>query len=180
MVATAAQRILGIFPNHNASPCLSPYVPVISQDKFKIAVADAFGLGAVVLAALTGGVAQLFNSNRPFGQEASGYSRYVGAADANHDRRFLNGRCLPIFASPGSKILSEGQRLRQCPRAVCAEPGLLDANGRRKYGLQLFESAWRFQHGGDFKLVLRQPPGCRSLRSRVWRAARRHDGREHP
>jgi hypothetical protein len=78
------RRILGIFPNHNASPCLSPYVPISAKDKFEIAIADAFDPGAVVLAALTGGAAQLFNSNRPFGQEASGYSRYVGAAYANH------------------------------------------------------------------------------------------------
>jgi hypothetical protein len=78
------RRILGIFPNHNASPCLSPYVPISVKDKFKIASEDAFDPGGIVLAALTGGEAQLFNSNRPFGQEASGYSRYVGAAYANH------------------------------------------------------------------------------------------------
>jgi hypothetical protein len=75
---------LGIFPNHNASPCLSPYAPISAKDKFKIASEDAFDPGAVVVAALTGGVAQLSNANRPFGQEASGYSRYVGAAYANH------------------------------------------------------------------------------------------------
>ncbi len=79
-----SRRILGIFPNHNASPCLSPYVPISAKDKFKIASEDAFDPGAVVLAALTGGAAQLFNSNRPFGQEASGYSSYIGAAYANH------------------------------------------------------------------------------------------------
>jgi hypothetical protein len=79
-----SRRILGIFPNHNASPCLSPYVPISAKDKFKIASEDAFDPGAVVLAALTGGAAQLFNSNRPFGQEASGYGRYVSAAYANH------------------------------------------------------------------------------------------------
>ena len=78
------RRILGIFPNHNASPCLSPYMPISVKDKFKIASEDAFDPGGIVLAALTGGEAQLFNSNRPFGQEASGYSRYVGAAYANH------------------------------------------------------------------------------------------------
>jgi hypothetical protein len=78
------RHILGIFPNHNASPCLSPYVPVGTKDKFKIASEDAFDPGAVALAALTGGAAELFNSNRPFGQEASGYFRYFGAAYANH------------------------------------------------------------------------------------------------
>jgi hypothetical protein len=49
------RRILGIFPNHNASPCLSPYVAIIAKDKFKIAGEDAFDPGAVALAALTGG-----------------------------------------------------------------------------------------------------------------------------
>jgi hypothetical protein len=78
------RHILGIFPNHNTSPCLSPYSPIGSKGKFKIATADAFDPGAVVVAGLAGGAAQLFNSNRPFGQEASGYSRYVGAAYANH------------------------------------------------------------------------------------------------
>jgi hypothetical protein len=78
------RHILGIFPNHNTSPCLSPYVPIGSKDKFKIASEDAFDPGAVALAALTGGAAQLFNSNRPFGQEASGYGRYFATAYANH------------------------------------------------------------------------------------------------
>ena len=78
------RHILGIFPNHNASPCLVPYVPIGPTDKFKIASEDAFDPRAVVAAALAAGAAQLFNSNRPFGQEASGYSRYLGAAYANH------------------------------------------------------------------------------------------------
>jgi hypothetical protein len=78
------RHILGIFPNHNASPCLSPYVPLSANEKFKIASEDALDPGAVALAALTGGAAQYFNSNRPFGQEVSGYSRYFGAAYGNH------------------------------------------------------------------------------------------------
>jgi hypothetical protein len=78
------KHILGVFPNHNASPCLFPYVPIGVKEKFKIASADAFDPGAIAEAALFGGAAQLFNSNRPFGQEASGYARYFGAAYANH------------------------------------------------------------------------------------------------
>jgi hypothetical protein len=78
------KHILGILPNHNTAPCLFPYVPIGSRDKFKIASADAFDPGAIALAALTGGGAQLFNSNRQFGQELSGYGRYFGAAYANH------------------------------------------------------------------------------------------------
>jgi len=78
------KHILGIFPNHNASPCLAPYVPISAKEKFKIASEDAFDPGALVVAAGVAGAAQLVNSNRPFGQEASGYSRYFGAAYANH------------------------------------------------------------------------------------------------
>ena len=78
------KHILGIFPNHNTSPCLFPYVPIGTEEKFKIALADAFDPGAIAAAAVAGGAAQLFNSNRPFGQEASGYARYFGAAYANH------------------------------------------------------------------------------------------------
>ena len=78
------RHILGILPNHNASPCLIPYVPISTREKFKIAREDALDPGAIALAALTGGAAQLFNSNRPFGQEASGYTRYFAAAYANH------------------------------------------------------------------------------------------------
>jgi hypothetical protein len=77
-------RILGIFPNHNTYPCLFPYAPISVKEKFKIANEDALDPGAIVLAGLTGGAAQLFNSNRPFGQEASGYTRYFAAAYANH------------------------------------------------------------------------------------------------
>jgi hypothetical protein len=78
------KHILGVFPNYNASPCLSPYVPISTKEKFKIASADALDPGGVVVAAFAGGAAQLFNSNRPFGQEASGYTRYFAAAYANH------------------------------------------------------------------------------------------------
>jgi hypothetical protein len=78
------KHILGIFPNHNASPCLLSYVPISTGEKFKIASADAFDPGGVVVAALAGGAAQLLNSNRSFGQEASGYSRYFASAYANH------------------------------------------------------------------------------------------------
>jgi hypothetical protein len=78
------KHILGVFPNHNTFPCLFPYVPISATEKFKIASADAFDPGAIVAAAGVAGAAQLFNSNRPFGQEASGYARYLGAAYANH------------------------------------------------------------------------------------------------
>jgi len=78
------RHILGVFPNHNTSPCLDPYVPISATEKFKIASEDAFDPGAIVVAGAVAGTAQLLNSNRPFGQEASGYARYFGAAYGNH------------------------------------------------------------------------------------------------
>src|SRR5580698_7353579 len=36
------RHVLGIFPNHNTSPCLSPYMPLGAKEKFKIASEDAF------------------------------------------------------------------------------------------------------------------------------------------
>jgi hypothetical protein len=78
------KHIFGIFPNYGTSPSLSPYVPISSKEKFKIASEDALDPGGIVVAAAAGGVAQLLNSNRVFGQEVSGYGRYFAAAYGNH------------------------------------------------------------------------------------------------
>ncbi|HTW63444.1 MAG TPA: hypothetical protein VME17_02460 [Bryobacteraceae bacterium] len=78
------KHIFGIFPNYGTSPRLSPYVPISSMEKFKIASKDALDPGGILVAAAAGGVAQLVNSNRVFGQEASGYGRYFAAAYGNH------------------------------------------------------------------------------------------------
>jgi hypothetical protein len=59
------RHILGIFPNHNASPCLVPYTPLSVAEKFKIAREDALDPGAIAVAGLTWGAAQLFNSKAP-------------------------------------------------------------------------------------------------------------------
>jgi len=78
------KHLLVIFPNHDVAPCLSPYVPIGAKVKFKIASADAFDPGGIAVAVVSAGLAQSLNSNRPFGQEVSGYARYFGAAYANH------------------------------------------------------------------------------------------------
>jgi hypothetical protein len=78
------KHIFGVFPNYGTSPSLSPYVPISSKEKFKIASEDALDPGGIVVAAAAGGVAQLLNSNRVFGQEVSGYGRYFAAAYGNH------------------------------------------------------------------------------------------------
>ena len=78
------KHIFGVFPNYGTSPSLSPYVPISSKEKFKIASEDALDPGGIVVAAAAGGVAQLLNSNPFFGQEVSGYGRYFAAAYGNH------------------------------------------------------------------------------------------------
>jgi hypothetical protein len=115
------RHILGIFPNHNTSPCLSPYVPIGTKEKFKVASEDAFDPGAVALAALTGGAAQLFNSNRQFGQEASGFSRYFGAAYANHViGDFLTEGVYPSLFHQDPRYFRKGSGSSAGPRVMYA------------------------------------------------------------
>ena len=73
-------RILGIIPNYRTFPSLKNYMPLTTSEKFKIASDDAFDRGTVVMAAAFGGLGQLTNANRPFGQGVAGYSRYFGAS----------------------------------------------------------------------------------------------------
>ena len=73
-------RILGIIPNYRTFPSLQNYLPVTPRKKFHIAAEDAFDPGTVVMGAAFGGLGQLTNANRPFGQGVAGYGRYFGAA----------------------------------------------------------------------------------------------------
>ena len=74
------KRILGIIPNYRTFPTLTNYKPITPKEKFKIATADSFDRGTVVLAAAFAGEGQLTNSNPSFGQGVKGYSRYFGTA----------------------------------------------------------------------------------------------------
>ncbi|HXK05346.1 MAG TPA: hypothetical protein VMS37_23280 [Verrucomicrobiae bacterium] len=73
-------RILGIIPNYRTFPSLKNYTPLTTREKFKIASEDAFDRGTVLMGAAFGGLGQLTNANRPFGQGVAGYSRYFGAS----------------------------------------------------------------------------------------------------
>src|SRR6516164_6802739 len=75
-----SKRILGIVPNYRTSPSLTNYEPLTTGEKFKVATADYFDRGTVVLAGIFGGYGQLTNSNRAFGQGAAGFGRYFGTA----------------------------------------------------------------------------------------------------
>jgi hypothetical protein len=74
------KRILGIIPNFRTSPSLQNYEPLTPREKFKEASEDALDRGTFALAALVGGLNQMSNSNRSFGQGAAGFARYFGAS----------------------------------------------------------------------------------------------------
>jgi hypothetical protein len=75
-----SKRAFWIIPNYRTSPSLLNYEPLTAGEKFKIAADDAFDRGTIVLAGFFAGQAQLTNSNRSFGQGATGYGRYFGTA----------------------------------------------------------------------------------------------------
>ena len=75
-----SKRILGIIPNYRTSPSSLNYQPATGREKFKLASEDAFDRGTFALAAMFGGLGQLTNANRSFGEGAAGFSRYWSAA----------------------------------------------------------------------------------------------------
>ena len=77
-----AKRIFWIIPNYRTSPGLNPYVPLTTQQKFKIAAEDSFDRGTIALGALFAGEAQLTNATPAFGQGVAGYARYFGTSYA--------------------------------------------------------------------------------------------------
>lgn len=78
--AHESKRILGIIPNYRTFPEMQEYKPVSGGEKFKMASEDAFDRGTVALAVLFGGLGQLTDSNRSFGQGGAGFGRYCGAS----------------------------------------------------------------------------------------------------
>ncbi|MBV9504690.1 MAG: hypothetical protein JO323_06755 [Acidobacteriia bacterium] len=77
--ASEHKRIFGIIPNYRTYPTLAEYKPISAGEKFKIAVADSFDRGSVILAAAFAGKGQLANENPSFGQGVGGYARYFAA-----------------------------------------------------------------------------------------------------
>jgi hypothetical protein len=77
-----SKRIFWIIPNYRTSPSLVDFEPLSAGEKFKIASEDAFDPGTFALAGIFAGEGQLNNSNKSFGQGATGFGRYYGAAYA--------------------------------------------------------------------------------------------------
>ena len=74
------KRIFWIIRNFKTFPTLPHYEPLTASEKFKIATADSFDRGTVVLAAAFAGEGQMANSSPSFGQGMEGYGRYFAAS----------------------------------------------------------------------------------------------------
>ena len=75
-----SRHILGIIPNYRTFPSLQNYKPLTAGEKFKIATEDSLDRGTFAMAAAFGGLGQLTNGNKSFGQGAGGFGRYFGAS----------------------------------------------------------------------------------------------------
>ena len=80
MDAHESRHILGIIPNYRTFPSLSNYKPLTSGEKFKLASEDSLDRGTFALGAAFGGLGQLTNANKSFGQGAAGFGRYFGSS----------------------------------------------------------------------------------------------------
>jgi len=77
------KRIFGIIPNYRTYPTLAEEKPISANEKFKIAIEDAFDRGSFIMAAAFAGEGQLNKDNPSFGQGVAGYARYLGTAYAD-------------------------------------------------------------------------------------------------
>jgi len=75
-----SRHILGLIPNYRTFPTLQNYKPLSIREKFKIASEDSLDRGTFAMAAAFGGLGQLTNSNKSFGQGAAGFGKYFGAS----------------------------------------------------------------------------------------------------
>jgi hypothetical protein len=75
-----SHHLFGVIPNYKTFPSLANYQPLTAREKFKIASQDSLDRGTFFLAGLFGGLGQLTNGNKSFGQGAAGYGKYFGTS----------------------------------------------------------------------------------------------------
>ena len=148
-------RILGIIPNYRTFPSLKNYTPLKASEKFKIASEDAFDRGTLVMAAAFGGLGQLTNANRPFGQGVAGYSRYFGASYGDLViGDYMTEAIFPHATAPGSALLPARLGKRVVESRLCREPDLPDSSEFRRHAIQLLGAAGKFRSSRNFERVL--------------------------
>lgn len=79
------KRIAGILPNYRTADNTQPFIPLATEQKWKIATKDTFDYPSYVLAAGFAGLSQLDNSNPGFGQGLKGYAKRYAAGIADQD-----------------------------------------------------------------------------------------------
>ena len=74
------KHILGIIPNYGTAGASQPFEPITAKQKFDIAYHTSADWSTLVMVAGYGGLAQMENENRTFGQGVEGYAkRFAGA-----------------------------------------------------------------------------------------------------
>jgi hypothetical protein len=76
----APDHILGFIPNFRTTASADTYQPIGTKEKFKIAAADSFDRGTIVLGALFGGQAMLTRSTPAYGYGVSGAAKYFAGS----------------------------------------------------------------------------------------------------
>jgi len=175
-----SRHILGIIPNYRTFPSLQNYKPLSSGDKFKIGSEDSLDRGTFALAAIFGGLGQLTDGNKSFGQGAAGFGRYFGASLwGSADRQLHDGVYLSIHSPPGSSILPAWDG--KWPLRVCLRhfTDFLDSSRLRRHSIQLLRMAWKLHRSSDIECLLSRSTGCGKCDIETGHADRRRRGREH-
>jgi hypothetical protein len=127
-----SRHILGIIPNYRTFPSLQNYQPLTSGEKFKIASEDSLDRGTFALGALFGGLGQLTNSNKSFGQGGAGFARYFGTSYGD----LLIGNYMTEAVYPSI--------LHQDPRYFRRGTG----SGRSRFAYALSQIVWTHRDSG--------------------------------
>jgi hypothetical protein len=137
------RRIFGIIPNYRTSPTLKDYQPLTPKDKLRVATADAFDRGTVVLAALFAGQAEWTNATPSFGRGIPAYARYSAAAFGD----FVVGDFMTEVVYPAA--------LRQDPRYFRRGTG----NGWARFGYAVGQIFWTHTDSGGTQFNLSEIAG---------------------
>ena len=129
---TRAVTFWALFPTIERSPSLDNYEPLTSREKFKIASEDSLDRGTFALGALFGGLGQVTDGNKSFGQGAAGFGRYFGTSYGD----LLIGNYMSEAIYPSI--------LHQDPRYFRRGAG----SGRSRFAYAIFQIFWTHPSGG--------------------------------
>ena len=150
-----SKRIFGIIPNYRTSPSLLNYEPLSAAEKFKLASEDSFDRGTIALAATFGGLGQLTNSNRSFGQGAAGFGRYFGAAYGDLViGDYMTEAVFPVLLHQDPRYFRRGTGSGWSRLRLCGGADFLDPSRHRWNAVQLFRDTGQFRRDCDLDGLL--------------------------